>query len=46
MRKGGAFRLVGLILGITGTIISVTALVFSVMGLVLAKHVVTPRVRR
>lgn len=45
MRKGGAFRLVGLILGIVGTVVSVTALVFSIMGLVLSKHIVTPRVR-
>lgn len=46
MRKGGAFRLVGLILGIVGTVVSITALVFSIMGLVLSKHVVAPRVRR
>lgn len=37
MRRGGAFRLVGLILGITGAVVSVTAIVFSILGLMLSK---------
>lgn len=46
MRKGGAFRLVGLILGIAGMAISVTALVFSIVGIVMGRHIVAPRVRK
>ncbi|MEG0878595.1 MAG: hypothetical protein RSF00_07965 [Oscillospiraceae bacterium] len=40
MRKGGAFRLVGLILGIVGTAVSVTAIVFSCIGLILSRKAV------
>ncbi|MEG0769514.1 MAG: hypothetical protein RRZ93_04695 [Ruthenibacterium sp.] len=46
MRKGGAFRLVGLILGIVSMAVSVTALVFSIVGMLMGRHTVTPRVRR
>lgn len=46
MRKGHAFRLVGLILGIVGTTVSITAIVFSAMGLVMGKHIVQPRIHR
>ena len=46
MRKGHAFRLVGLILGIVGTAISITAIVFSSMGLVMGKRLVQPRIHR
>ncbi len=45
MRRGGAFRLVGLILGIVGTVISVTALVFSIVGMLLGKKTVKPNIR-
>lgn len=37
MRKGGAFRLVGLILGIVGAAVAVTAVSFSVAGMILGK---------
>lgn len=45
MRRGGAFRLVGLILGIVGTVVSVTALVFSIVGMLLAKRPIKPNIR-
>ena len=45
MRRGGAFRLVGMILGIVGTVISVTALVFSIVGMLLAKRPIKPNIR-
>lgn len=45
MRRGGAFRIVGLILGIVGTVISVTALVFSIVGMLLGKKPVKPNIR-
>jgi uncharacterized membrane protein len=45
MRKGGAFRIVGLILGIVGTVISVTALVFSIVGMLLGKKPIKPNIR-
>lgn len=38
MKKGGAFRLVGFILGVIGTVISITAIVFSGIGLLTAKR--------
>ncbi len=37
MKKGGAFRLVGFILGVVGTVMSVTAIVFSCIGLLIAR---------
>lgn len=46
MTRGGAFRLVGLILGIAGTVISITAIVFSATGLALSKRLVRPNVRK
>ncbi len=46
MRKGGAFRLVGLILGITSCVISIVAIVFSVVGLILGKTSRLPKIRR
>lgn len=46
MTKGGAFRLVGMILGIVGTVTSITAIVFSGMGMMLSRRVVRPRVRK
>ncbi len=46
MTRGGAFRLVGLILGITGTVISMTAIVFSATGLALSKRLVRPNIRK
>ena len=46
MRKGGAFRLVGLILGIVAIVVSITAIIFSAMGFALSKKVIPPRVRR
>lgn len=45
MKRGGAFRLVGMILGIVGTVISVTALVFSIVGMLLAKRPIKPNIR-
>lgn len=45
MRRGGAFRIVGLVLGIVGTVISVTALVFSIVGMLLGKKPVKPNIR-
>ena len=45
MRRGGAFRLVGMILGIVGTVVSVTALVFSIVGMLLAKRPIKPNIR-
>lgn len=44
MRRGGAFRIVGFVLGIVGTVISVTAVVFSVVGMLLAKKPVKPNI--
>ncbi len=46
MRKGGAFRLTGLILGIVGTMVSVTAIVFSAVGLLLGRKAIQPRVHK
>ncbi len=46
MKKGGAFRLVGLILGITSCIISITAIVFSIVGLIMGKSSKLPKIRR
>lgn len=46
MRKGGAFRLVGLILGIVGTAISITSIVFAAIGLIMGRRLVQPNVRR
>ena len=45
MRRGGAFRLTGFILGVVGAIVSVAAIVFSTVGLLLAKKSVQPRIR-
>lgn len=45
MKRGGAFRLVGMILGIVGTVVSVTALVFSIVGMLLAKRPIKPNIR-
>ena len=36
--KGGAFRLVGLILGIVGVVVSATGIVFSAIGMAQAKR--------
>ena len=45
MKRGGAFRLVGMILGIVGTVVSVTALAFSIVGMVLARRPIKPNIR-
>lgn len=45
MKRGGAFRIVGLVLGIVGTVVSVTAIVFSAVGMLLAKKRVKPSIR-
>ncbi len=45
MRRGGAFRITGLVLGIIGAVISVTGIVFSAVGLLLAKKLIKPNVR-
>jgi len=45
MRRGGAFRITGLVLGIIGTVISVTGIVFSAVGLLLAKKLIKPNIR-
>ena len=45
MKRGSAFRIVGVVLGIVGTVVSVTAIVFSVVGLLLAKKPVKPHIR-
>lgn len=45
MRRGGAFRIVGLVLGIVGTVISVTGIVFSAVGMLLAKKTLKPNIR-
>lgn len=39
MKRGGAFRLVGFILGVVGTVLSVSALVFSLVGMLTARRV-------
>ncbi len=46
MRKGGAFRLVGLILGVVSFVISITAIVFSIVGFVMGRKRVMPVIRR
>ncbi len=45
MRRGGAFRIAGMVLGIVGSVISITAIVFSAVGLLLAKRPVRPNIR-
>lgn len=46
MKKGGAFGLVGFILGAVGTVVSVTAIVFSALSLVFLKRGASrPRIR-
>ncbi len=46
MRKGGAFRLTGLILGIVGSLVSVTAIVFSAVGLLLGRKHIQPHIHK
>ncbi|MEG0910605.1 MAG: hypothetical protein RSC73_05435 [Ruthenibacterium sp.] len=46
MRKGGAFRLTGLILGIIGAVVSVTAVVFSAVGILVGKKFVQPHLHK
>ena len=46
MTKGGAFRLVGMILGIVGTVTPITAIVSSGMGMMMSRRIVRPRVRK
>ncbi len=45
MKRGSAFRIVGLILGIVGAVVSVTSIVFSAVGMLLAKKPVKPKIR-
>ncbi len=46
MRKGGAFRLTGLILGIVGSMVSICAIVFSAVGLLMGKKFIQPKVHK